>query len=163
TGKYDIGPAVRDLALSWLSRQDPLRLAGAQARMLAQMQGETSFVAVPGRGRATALRVRQPGRGTAVRVADCPVFALEAAATGRIFAAWQEPPARRLAAALRRDIRAQGLAVVEGEHVPGINAISVPVFGAQGQLLLALTVVGHAASLPADPDGPAAEALRAAA
>ncbi|WP_325124434.1 MULTISPECIES: IclR family transcriptional regulator [Castellaniella] len=163
TGKYDIGPAVRDLALSWLSRQDPLRLAGAEARMLAQMLGETCFVAVPGQGGVTAVRVCQPGRGMSVGVAEGALFDLESSATGRIFAAWQEPPARRLAAALRRDIRAQGLAVVEGEHVPGINAISVPVFGAQGQLLLALTVVGHAASLPADPDGPAAEALRAAA
>src|SRR5690606_39412359 len=37
TGKYDIGPAVRDPAMSWPSPQDPLRLAGAAARMPAQM------------------------------------------------------------------------------------------------------------------------------
>jgi DNA-binding IclR family transcriptional regulator len=164
TGRYDIGPAVRDLALSWLSRQDPLRLAGAEARALAQMLGETCFVAVPGQGGVTAVRVCQPGRGgVSVGVAEGALFDLESSATGRVFAAWQDPPSRRLAAAVRRDIRSRGVAVVEGEHVPGINAISVPVFDAQGQLLLALTVVGHAGSLRADPDGPAAEALRAAA
>ena len=38
----------------------------------------------------------------------------------------------------------------------------MPVFDAQGHLLLALTLVGYAASLPADLDGSAAEALRAA-
>ncbi len=162
TGRYDIGPAVRDLALSWLSRQDPLRLAGAEARTLAQTLGETCFVAVPGQGGVTAVRVCQPGQGVSVGVAEGALFDLESSATGRVFAAWQDPPSRRLPAAARRDIRSRGLAMVEGEHVPGINALSVPVFDAQGQLLLALTLVGHAASLRADPDSPAAEALRAA-
>ncbi|MHA3905010.1 IclR family transcriptional regulator [Castellaniella sp. WN] len=162
TGQYDVGPAVRDLALAWLSRQDPLRLAGAEARALAQTLGETCFVAVRGQGGVTAVRVCQPGRGVSVGVAEGALFDLESSATGRVFAAWQDPPFRRLPAAARRDIRSRGLAMVEGEHVPGINAFSVPVFDAQGQLLLALTLVGHAGSLRADPDGPAAEALRAA-
>jgi DNA-binding IclR family transcriptional regulator len=162
TGRYGVGPAVRDLALSWLARQDPLRLAGEEARALAQSLGETCFVAVNGQGGVTAIRVCQPGRGVSVGVAEGALFDLESSATGRVFAAWQDPPARRLAASARRDIRARGLAVVEGEHVPGINALSVPVLDAQGQLLLALTLVGHAASLQADPDGPAAPALRAA-
>ena len=162
-GRYDIGPAVRHLALSWLSSQDPLRLAGAEVRALAQALGETCFVAVRGQGGVTAVRVCQPGQGVSIGVAEGALFDLESSATGRVFAAWQEPPARQLAAALRRDIRARGLAMVEGEHVPGINAFSAPVLDGQGQLLLALTVVGHAASLRADPKGPAAEALRAAA
>jgi len=162
TGQYDVGPAARDLALSWLARQDPLRLAAEEARMLAQSLGETCFVAVSGQAGVTAVRVCQPGRGVSVGVAEGALFDPESSATGRVFAAWQDPP-RRLAASVRRDIRARGLAVVEGEHVAGINALSVPVLDAQGQLLLALTLVGHAASLRPDPDGPAAQALRAAA
>ena len=162
TGQYDVGPAVRDLALSWLSRQDPLRLAGEEARALAQALGITCFVALCGQGGVTAVRVCQPGQGVSVGVAEGALFDLESSATGRVFAAWQDPPSRLLPAAVRRGIRSRGLAMVEGEHVPGINAISVPVFDAQGHLLLALTLVGYAASLPADLDGSAAEALRAA-
>lgn len=162
TGQYDVGPAVRDLALSWLARQDPLQLAGTEARALAQALGETCFVAVNGQGGVTAIRVCQPGQGVSVGVAEGALFDLESSATGRVFAAWQDPPSRRLAAAVCRDIRSRGLAVVEGEHVPGINALSVPVLDAQGQLLLALTLVGHAASLQADPDSPSALALQAA-
>ncbi|MGB3424508.1 MAG: IclR family transcriptional regulator [Castellaniella sp.] len=162
TGQYDIGPAVRDLALAWLSRQDPLQRAGEEARALAQMLGETCFVAVRGQGGVTAVRVCQPGQGVSIGVAEGALFDLESSATGRVFAAWQDPPMRRFPADVRRGIQARGLAMVEGEHVPGINALSVPVFDAQGQLLLALTLVGPAASLQADPDSPAAEALRAA-
>ncbi|WP_298012915.1 IclR family transcriptional regulator [uncultured Castellaniella sp.] len=162
TGRYDVGPAVRDLALSWLARQDPLRLAGEEARALAQTLGETCFVAVNGQGGVTAVRVCLPGQGVSVGVSEGALFDLESSATGRIFAAWQDPPSRRLAPAVRRDIRSSGLAMVEGEHVPGINALSVPVLDAQGRLLLALTLVGHAGSLRADPDSPAARALRAA-
>lgn len=162
TGQYDIGPAVRDLALAWLSRQDPLQRAGEEARALAQALGETCFVAVRGQGGVTAVRVCQPGQGVSIGVAEGALFDLESSATGRVFAVWQDPPMRRFPADVRRDIHARGLAVVEGEHVPGINALSVPVFDAQGRLLLALTLVGPAASLRADPDSTAAEALRAA-
>ena len=139
--------ALRDLALSWLSRQDPLRLAGEEARALAQALGITCFVALCGQGGVTAVRVCQPGQGVSVGVAEGALFDLESSATGRVFAAWQDPPSRRLPAAVRRGIRSRGLAMVEGEHVPGINAISVPVFDAQGHLLLALTLVGVSRSL----------------
>ncbi|MFV0283572.1 MAG: IclR family transcriptional regulator [Castellaniella sp.] len=162
TGQYDIGPAVRDLALSWLLRQDPLRLAAAQARTLAQTLGETCFVAVRGQGGITAIRVCQPGQGVSVGVAEGALFDLESSATGRVFAVWQDLPANALSTALRREIQSHGLAVVEGEHVPGINALSVPVLDGQDQLRLALTLVGHAVSLPADPCSPAAAALLAA-
>jgi len=162
TGQYDIGPAVRDLALSWLSRRDPLQLAAEEARSLAQSLGETCFVALSGQGGVTAVRVCASGRGVSVGVAEGALFDRESSATGRVFAAWQQAPASPLPAAVRDEIRSCGLAMVQGEHVAGINAISVPVFDTHGDVLLALTVVGYAASLPADPLGPAADALRAA-
>jgi DNA-binding IclR family transcriptional regulator len=162
SGLYEVGPALRDLAVSWLMHQDPIQLASAEARSLARSVGVTCFVAVWGQGGATAIRVCQPGQGVAISVAEGALFDLKSSATGRIFAAWQSPPGRVLPAAWRRDIRARGLAVVEGEHVAGINALSVPVLDAHGQLVLALTLVGPATALQADPQGPLAGALRAA-
>ena len=81
---------------------------------------------------------------------------------GRVFAAWSDAHAGALPALQREQNRWRGVAVVEGEYAAGINALGAPVFDAQGQLLLALTLVGPAASLPADADGEAAQALRAA-
>jgi len=79
-----------------------------------------------------------------------------------VFATWATPPSDALPAALRDQIRSCGLATVEGEHAPGINALGAPVFDAQGRLLMALTLVGPAAALQADPQGAPAQALRQA-
>lgn len=162
TGHYGLGPAIRDLALSWLSRQDPLQLAMAEARELAQSQGETCFVAVWGHGGATAVRVCQPPRNVSISVTEGAVFDPASSATGRVFAAWREPSAA-LSQAQRQRIRADGMACVEGDHVAGINGVCAPVLDTHGRILLALTLVGAASSLPARLDTPQARALQAAA
>ena len=108
------------------------------------------------------MRVCQPGQGVSVGVVEGALFDLQSSATGRVFAAWSDAHAGVLPVLLREQIRWRGVAVVEGEYAAGINALGVPVFDAQGQLLLALTLVGPAASLQADADGEAAQALRAA-
>ncbi|MFD2376612.1 IclR family transcriptional regulator C-terminal domain-containing protein [Ottowia pentelensis] len=119
-------------------------------------------MAVQGEAGVTAVRVCQPGQGVSVGVVEGALFDLQTSATGRVFAAWSDAHAGALPALQREQIRWRGVAVVEGEYAAGINALGVPVFDAQGQLLLALTLVGPAASLPADADGEAAQALRAA-
>lgn len=162
SGLYEIGPALRRLALSWLARQDWIQLASAEARALAQSHGNTCLVAVQGQGGVTAIRVCQPGQGVSVGVAEGALFDLRSSASGRVFATWAEPPGTALPAALQARIRRCGIAVVEGEHAPGINAMSAPVFDAHGGLVLALTLVGPASSLHADPAGADARALRAA-
>ena len=162
SGAYEIGPAVRNLALAWLARQDWIALATAEARSLAQALGNTCLVAVQGEAGVTAVRVCQPGQGVSVGVVEGALFDLQTSATGRVFAAWSDAHAGALPALQREQIRWRGVAVVEGEYAAGINALGVPVFDAQGQLLLALTLVGPAASLPADADGEAAQALRTA-
>lgn len=162
SGLYEIGPAVRSLALSWLARQDWIQLAGAEARALAQQQGNTCIVAVAGEAGVTAIRVCPPPQGVSIGVAEGALFDLRTSATGRVFAAWADPPSDALPALLREQIRWRGVAMVEGEHAPGINALSAPVFDAHGHLLLALTLVGPAVSLQADPDSEPALALQAA-
>lgn len=162
SGLYEPGPAVRHLALAWLARQDWIELAGSEARQLAQQLGNTCLVATQTQAGVTAIRVCQPGQGVSVGVAQGALFDLRSSATGRVFATWSEPPSDALPAPLRDDIRRLGMAVVEGEHAPGINALGAPVFDAHGHLLLALTLVGPTAALQADPHGAAAQALRKA-
>lgn len=162
SGLYEVGPAVRNLALAWLARQDWVELAAAEARALALELGNTCLVAVQAEAGITAIRVCQPAQGVSVGVAQGALFDVPTSATGRVFGAWSEPPSGALPAALRSRIRETGLTVVEGEYAAGINALGAPVFDAHGHLLLALTLVGPAASLQADPHGAAAQALRRA-
>lgn len=161
TGYYDLGPAVRDMALAWLARQDPLQVASIEAQSLSQALGETCFIAIWGSGGATAIRVFQPPRSVAIGVTEGAVFDPVSSATGRVFAAWREPEGKlaRSQEVLLAQIRRLGVACVYGDHVQGVNAVSAPVLDAQGQLSLAITLVGPASSLDATVDSPAAQAL----
>ncbi|TAN28050.1 MAG: IclR family transcriptional regulator [Castellaniella sp.] len=162
TALYDLGPAMRDLALRWLTHQSTLNLAIDEARLLSQSQGETCFVAVWGVGGATAVRVFQPSRVVAISIAEGAVLDAVSSATGRVFAVWREESSSVLSARIRAEIREKGFAAVEGEHVAGINAISAPVFDEQGRPVLALTLVGPASSLDTGANGKPARALLAA-
>lgn len=162
SGLYQPGPAVRDLSLRWLSRQDSLGLAIDEARDLCESQGETCFVAIWGPGGATVVRVFQPQRVVAISIAEGATLDAGSSATGRVFSAWQEANPDHPSASLLAGIRRDGFAAVEGDHVAGLNALSAPVFDAQGRLALALTLVGPASSLGIQPDGVAVRALLSA-
>ena len=47
--------------------------------------------------------------------------------------------------------------------MPGVDALSAPIFDAQGRIAAVMTVVGPTSMFNADSQGPAAEHLRAAA
>lgn len=162
TGLYEPGPRVRALSLAWLARQDWVVLATAEARELARQWGNTCLVATQTEAGVTAIRVCQPAQGVSVGVAQGARFDLRSSATGRVYATWGESLSGTLPADLREDIRRQGLAVVEGEHAPGIHALGAPVLDVHGHLLAALTLVGPAAALQADANSAPAQALREA-
>ena len=74
------------------------------------------------------------------------------------------PPHRPLPAwktfeAQLREVRAQGLSRSEGEILPGVNAMSAPVFDSSGAMVLALTAIGPAAIFDTAWDGEIARAL----
>lgn len=60
-------------------------------------------------------------------------------------------------------VRAEGIAVIEGAALPGVGAVSVPVFDARGRLVLSLTALGPSATFDAAVDGAVAAVLRPAA
>lgn len=159
-GNYCVGPAVQALAVTWLSRQNALPLASNAARALARSLGQTCFVSVWGQAGATAVRVYQPDQVVTVSVAEGAVLDPQSSATGRVFATWGNHAAVSVPSDMQQKIHADGMVSIEGEHVAGINAVSVPVLDAQGHLVLAMTLVGPALLLPADTSSPAATALR---
>jgi DNA-binding IclR family transcriptional regulator len=50
-------------------------------------------------------------------------------------------------------VHARGFASIDGVAVPGVAAVAVPVFDAQGRLVLSLTAIGPSAVFDARPDG----------
>jgi DNA-binding IclR family transcriptional regulator len=65
-------------------------------------------------------------------------------------------------AAMCEQIRARGLHHVHGLLMPGVDALSAPVFNAMGNVVAVLTVVGPTSLFHADEDGPAARRLLSA-
>jgi DNA-binding IclR family transcriptional regulator len=63
---------------------------------------------------------------------------------------------------LREQIRQRGLHHVHGLLMPGVDALSAPVFNAVGNVAAVLTIVGPTSLFHADEDGPAAQRLLAA-
>ncbi len=64
-------------------------------------------------------------------------------------------------AVLLEGIRARGLHAIHGLLMPGVEALSAPVFDARGRVAAVLTVVGPASIFQAEEQGPAAERLLA--
>jgi DNA-binding IclR family transcriptional regulator len=62
-------------------------------------------------------------------------------------------------AALCEQIRERGLHHVHGLLMPGVDALSAPVFNAVGNVAAVMTIVGPASLFHADENGPAAQRL----
>jgi DNA-binding IclR family transcriptional regulator len=60
-------------------------------------------------------------------------------------------------------VRRQGIACVDGVAVPGVSAVAVPVFDAQGRLVLSLTAIGPSAMFDSSAAGSVVRELRPAA
>jgi DNA-binding IclR family transcriptional regulator len=56
-------------------------------------------------------------------------------------------------------VRTAGLAWVVDEAVVGVSAVAAPVFDATGRIVLAITAIGHSASLDARPTSSVGQAL----
>ena len=64
---------------------------------------------------------------------------------------------------LLREVRQHGLCRSQGETLPGVNAMAVPIFDHQGEIAAAITAVGPAATLDVGLQGQIALELRACA
>ena len=182
TGCYELGPFAAQLGLAALQRLDPLREATAAAAALVARVGHTVAIAVHGPLGPTVVRIEESVHALHVNMRTGTVMSLLNTATGLVFAAWL-PPAeiadmleheairlygekvlesdigRRFDRPLR-DVRRHGVARAVGRPIPGINALSAPVFDFNGQLVLAITSLGPSGTFDASWDGPIAVALR---
>lgn len=181
SGRYGLGPFALRMGLAALGGLDAVRVATPALADLAGRLDVTAALAVWGNQGATIVRWEESRHIVTVNVRAGGVMPLLASATGRCFAAWLPPgtTSALLAAALRQAragptglprtraeaerllaaVRTAGLARVTGELIPGIDALSAPVFDARGAVALALTVLGYAGTFDSRADGPVAREL----
>ena len=189
-GRYGLGPLALQMGLIGLQQYDPVRLATERIDELARATGHTVAIAVWGHRGPTLVRIAEAPSPVHVSMRHGTVMSIQDTASGRLFAAFgpheavQEaldnearlapPRASRaragghfgLGAAFDREIakvRADGVACIDGVALPGVSAVSVPVFDARGQLVLSLTAIGPSATFDSAVDGAVAARLKPAA
>lgn len=175
TNHYGLGREALRVGLAALGSMDVLKLAAAPLAQLRDELNETCFIAVWGNHGPTVVSIEPAARAVTVVTQIGSVLPLLHSSTGLVFSSYL--PARETADLLDREIRGlpqaladalparlasirtQGLHHVHGLLMPGVDALSAPIFNALGAIVAVLTVVGPASIFHADVEGPAAASL----
>jgi DNA-binding IclR family transcriptional regulator len=184
TARYELGPFALQMGLVSLQRLDPVRVALPHVQALAGKIGHTLAIAVLGSHGPTMIHISEASYPVHVNMRTGTVMSMLHTATGHVFAAWLPPkvaehyiereigdkavvtsisplrPSPAALATLLKDIRATGMARALGNPLPGIDALSVPVFNHSENIVLALTSLGPSSLFDASPAGPTAKALK---
>jgi DNA-binding IclR family transcriptional regulator len=184
TGLYGTGAFALRLATSWLKSVPLVSAAIRELNTLTNELGFFSLIAVWSSYGATIVHMNSGVTQTALNLRPGTVYSVTGTATGRIFAAFGMTPEveERIAEELSRSgqadwigsvvgrdefevklrkTRESGFAIAEGAPVPSINAVSAPVFGPNGELSFAATLVGPHGELLVDDDAVAVRRLMA--
>jgi len=177
TNHYGLGREALRVGMAAPGSIDVLKVAALPLSQLRDELNESCFIAVWGNQGATVVSIEPAVRAVTVVTQIGSVLPLLSSSTGLVFAAHLperetvELRDRELAAlgqtaddyaALLEQIRQRGLHHVHGLLMPGVDALSAPVFNAMGQVAAVMTVVGPTSIFHADEHGPAARRLLAA-
>ncbi|MCA0425437.1 MAG: IclR family transcriptional regulator [Proteobacteria bacterium] len=182
TGRYDVGPLALQAGLAALRRLNPLRVADEGLAALVEESSQMVAIAVWAMHGATIVRIEESPRPLHVNLRVGSVMSLRNTATGNVFAAYLRPA--DIADALQREgmpgtptigasagtddalqslvsgVRAVGLASTIDHPIPGISALSAPVFDHRGALAMAITLLGPSGTFDAAVDGDLAGMLQ---
>ncbi|MCT8163825.1 MULTISPECIES: IclR family transcriptional regulator [Pseudomonas] len=178
TNHYGLGREALRVGLAALGSIDVLKVAALPLSQLRDALNESCFLAVWGNQGPTVVTIEPAVRAVTVVTQIGSVLPLLSSSTGLVFASYLperetiELRDRELDAlgqsaadyqALLTSIRERGLHHVHGLLMPGVDALSAPVFNAMGDIAAVMTVVGPTSIFHADEQGPAAQQLQAAA
>lgn len=187
-GRYDLGTFALEMGLVSLNRQDPMRRARPAAAALRDEIDHTIGLAVWGNQGPAIVHWEEASHPVTVSLRLGDVMPMLNSATGRVFGAYlpraqtQSFIQRELDRAATRpddnpelprtleaydtlcaDVRHHGAARIHGGVLPGINAMSLPVFDANGQLCLVLIALGAQSTFDTTWSSPLERRLRLAA
>jgi DNA-binding IclR family transcriptional regulator len=183
SGYYDLGPLMVNLGVAALGRVDGIKMGTAALRVLTQETGLVSVLVIWSAGGPMVVRWEQGELPTAVRIREGRILPLLRTASGKIFLTYlpdekSKPLAEKELATpehkaslstlttmgdvtrLKQQILATGLAENSGESEAGISGLSAPVFGADGEIAMAIGVIGVLGVAKIGFEGPAAKCLR---
>ncbi|MDH3235005.1 MAG: IclR family transcriptional regulator [Alphaproteobacteria bacterium] len=176
-GRYRLGGAALNIGLAALSALDVMRLAGEALTALRDAIDETVLLAVWGNKGPVVVRWEEASRPLTTNVRAGSVMPLLNSSTGRVFAAFLPASATQAMIAdettaapqlaegymsVLEETRARGMGRVDGDLLPGVAALSAPVFDHQGDIVAVMSALGAQGQFNADWDGDVAKALRAA-
>lgn len=182
-GRYRLGSFALHLGLARLRISDPYKLTAEAVVGLAERLNLMVAVTVWGTHGPTIVLVQESSNYIHANVRAGGMFTVTGTATGKVFAAFLpaklvEPVIAEELAALQRGwveigtlegdalqaaiakVKRDGMAATVDLPVPGISALSAPVFNHSGHLQLAVTIIGPTRAVKTSLDGPHAEALR---
>lgn len=181
TGRYELGPMALQMGLAALQQLNPLTEASQEAALLAARSDLSVALAVWGPLGPTVVRLDEARHPMHFNMRVGTVMSVFNTITGRVFAAFLpekvvrtmlEDEHRRVTAGvsrsydapdiepLLREIRATGMGRGLSTPLPGVNTLCAPVFNADGQIALVITMVGPDTIFDAAIDGPAGRLLR---
>jgi len=177
TNHYGLGREALRVGLAALGSMDVLKLAAMPLSELRDALNETCFLAVWGNRGATVVQIETAVRAVTVVTQVGSVLPVLSSSTGLVFGAYlperecldlideeiAEKGRTRIdeVQATFAQIRENGLHHVHGLLLPGVDALSAPIFDALGRIVAVLTVVGPTSMFHADAHGPAARQLLA--
>lgn len=180
-GRYDLGPAAMHIGLAFLQRLDPYKEAEPVVQELAEMTGHTVVIAVWGNFGPTVVKLIEAKGPLHISMRMGSVLSIFDTATGRAFASvlaknklsqamggpvgdllgkqelkkrWQELEQ------IQEDMSKHGMTRVTGSPIPGVNALSAPVFDQEGNPIFVVTITDNQDRLSPKWDSESAKALR---
>lgn len=174
SGRYRLGPFALQLGLARLRSFDPLKAAGEAAARFAAETAMSVVITVWGAYGPTVVQVYEGSDQVHTALRPGTVFSLTGSATGRIFCAnlgveiimeaikaqkAEKMPSRIVGPvsdfrSIKADlplIREAGYATTTSNPIPGVSAMSAPIFETGGELTGAITVIGSALSFDIAP------------
>ncbi|QRY82455.1 IclR family transcriptional regulator [Pseudomonas sp. PDNC002] len=159
TNHYGLGREALYVGLAAIRRLDVVKVASPVLADLRDALGQTCFLAIWGSHGPTVVQV-EPAQGMVTLVTQIgSVLPLHGSSTGLVFAAFKAGLEEGADTNALDGIRAEGLCAVHGLLMPGVNALSVPLFKTGRELAGVMTVVGSQASFAAEAHGEAARTL----
>lgn len=163
TSHYRLGREALGVGLAALNSLDVIKIAALPLSELRDDLNESCFIAVWGNQGPTVVSIEPAVRAVTLVTQIGSVLPLLGSSTGRVFAAYlpgretaafdppaslEDPGAVARRVALLEGIREQGVHGVQGLLMPGVDAVSAPIFNALGQIVAVMTVVGPASAFP---------------
>jgi DNA-binding IclR family transcriptional regulator len=175
TGKYHLGPFALRLGLARVRHYEPLQIIWDAVPAFAEAADLMVTMSIWSEHGPVIMRVYEAPFQIYSNIRTGAVYSLTTTATGRLFAAFSPPAvveplvkeelrkSRQAGDAERQSlaeyrvalekIRREHCSWTEGRPVPGISAVSAPVFDLNEQLVAAITIIGPKTAIDCTPNG----------